>query len=93
MKADIYFLKIKIVGVFFFLMTISSGVIAQQLCNEESCITASLTEFIPGTGLVTIPGYEDIGDTTLFCGYEEIGTLGIFVELELGGVNPVWSFN
>jgi len=91
MKADIYFFKIKIVGIFFFLMTISSGLLAQQLCDGVSCITASLAEF-DGT-IQTIPGYEDIGDTELFCGYEDINILGIFVEIQGGGSNPIWSFN
>jgi len=65
--------------------------IAQQLCDGVSCITASLAEF-DGT-IQTIPGYEDIGDTELFCGYEDINILGIFVEIQGGGSNPIWSFN
>jgi|GEM_PF-1456269 len=92
MKTDMYLLKVKIIGVFFFLLTVSFvELVAQPLCNDESCITVSLAEF--DMGVQVISGYEDIGDTTLFCGYEEIGILGIFVELQAGGGNPMWSFN
>ncbi len=97
MKADIYFSKIKIVGIFCLLLTIPFRSIGQPLCDAESCITVNLEEFIPGTGLQTIPGYQDIGETSLFCGYEDIinmgNTIGLLASLQGVGSNPVWSFN
>jgi len=94
MKTDkCLFLTIKTIGVFLFCFTTSFGVYGQGLCDTISCINVDIEEFTSGSWMV-IDGYDNIGETTLFCGYQNhpnpIGLRPIFAN---AGTDVIWYFD
>jgi len=85
-------LKMKTLNLFLFCCIISFKVFGQEPCDASSCIDVDLEELISGTWTV-VDAYDNIGDTTLFCGYQS-NQLGIRTTLQ--GISPpdlIWSFD
>ncbi len=67
------FLNIRILVIVCWCLMLSFYGVGQPLCNSstEGCISIRLVQ-IGGGSITTIPGYEDVGEVVMPCGYDKI---------------------